>query len=137
MVAEGVVADRAAVSSEHWSSKRSKRTRTQIHTMQVVIKQVAADQGSAARALTDVVIAVNENPVAALVVDDVVVGNEQAGKRLRPVAKDGLTTAGDVRSVHHILVNRDVRTAAIHKHRRLRVATEAVIADLEITEVAA
>ena len=81
-------------------------------------------------------IAVDEEAVTAGVVDDVVVGNEQAVEVLRAVAKDCLTTARDVRAVHHVLVNGDVVTTTIHEHRRLRVAAEAVVLNLKIAEVA-
>ena len=64
VVAERVVADRAAVGAEHRSGQRAERPRAEVHALQVVVEEIAADERRARRALADVVVAVDEEAVA-------------------------------------------------------------------------
>jgi hypothetical protein len=95
MIAEGVVIDVAAERPSHWCSQGSIRPRSEVQTLQVGVEQIAADRRCPRRALTHVVITIDEEAVTSGVVDDVVVRNEQAGIGLRSVAKDRLARTRD------------------------------------------
>ncbi len=108
MIAESVVADGPAVSAEHRRSQRSKRSRPKIQSLQVIVEEVAANQWGPGCALTNVVVPINKETVASGVVDDVVVGDEDSGKRLGSVSEDGLAASGDAGAIHYVAIDSDV-----------------------------
>ena len=132
VIAEGIVVDHATKAAEHWRGQRAVRPRPEVHTLQVVIEQVSADRRRPCRALADVMITIHKQAVAAGVVHDVVVGNEDTGVALRPIHKDDLRAAWDIGSVHHILIDGDIRTAPVHPDGLGRITGEDVIDDLHV-----
>src|SRR5205814_5510222 len=93
----------------------------------VVFKQIPADEWGAGRTLTDIVIAVDKDACAAWIVDDRVICEIKAIVTLGPIQENNLRATGDVRSVHHVLVDRDVGSSPIHPNGLRRVGREDVM----------
>jgi len=131
VITEGIVRDEAAEGAEHWCAIGAERAGAQVQPLQVIVEQVAADRGRARRALRHSVVAIDKEAVASRVIDDVVIGNEQSVKRLR-IAEDRLSAARDTSTIHHVLVDGDVRTTAVHPDRCRGIINKAVVLDLHV-----
>jgi hypothetical protein len=132
VIAEGVIINEAAEGAEHWCAQGAERSRSQVQTLQVGVEQVSADGRRPRGALTHIVIAINKEAVASRVVNDVVIRDEQPGKGLRSVAKDGLATPSDAATIHDVLVDGDVRAAAVHEDSRRGIIAKPIVSDLHV-----
>src|SRR3977135_2928690 len=93
---------------------------------------MAADRRRPGRALAHIVITIHKESEASRVVDDVVISNKQAGVRLRTIGEDGLATPSDAATIQDILVDGDVRAAAVHPDSCRRIINKAVIGYLHV-----